>query len=61
MNLNNLRDEAYSIAKMNGWHNEEHSDSHCLMLIITEIAEAVNADRNKTMSKIRWRMNLVMW
>lgn len=45
MNLNNLRDEAYSIAKANGWHEEEHSDSHCFMLIITEIAEAVQADR----------------
>ena len=45
MNLNELRDEAYSIAKANGWHEEEHSDSHCLMLVITEIAEAVQADR----------------
>ena len=45
MNLNELRDEAYSIAKANGWHEEEHSDSHWLMLIITEIAEAVQADR----------------
>lgn len=52
MNLNNLRDEAYSIAKANGWHNEEHSDSHCLMLIITEIAEAVNADRNNNHADI---------
>lgn len=45
MNLNELRDEAYSIAKANGWHEEEHSESHWLMLIITEIAEAVQADR----------------
>lgn len=45
MNLNNLRDEAYSIAKANGWHEEEHSDEHLLMLVITEIAEAVQADR----------------
>lgn len=45
MSLNNLRDEAYSIAKANGWHEEEHSDEHYLMLIITEIAEAVQADR----------------
>ena len=27
MNLNELRDEAYSIAKANGWH-EELSDNH---------------------------------
>lgn len=46
MNLNKLRDEAYSIAKANGWHEEEHSDEHWLMLIITEIAEVVQADRN---------------
>lgn len=46
MNLNELRDEAYSVAKTNGWHEEEHSDKHYLMLIITEIAEAVQADRN---------------
>ena len=45
MNLNESRDEAYSIAKANGWHEEEHSDEHWLMLIITEIAEAVQADR----------------
>lgn len=45
MNLNELRDEAHSIAKANGWHEKEHSDSHLLMLIITEIAEAVQADR----------------
>lgn len=46
MNLNELRDEAYSVAKTNGWHEEEHSDKHYLMLIIAEIAEAVQADRN---------------
>lgn len=45
MNLNELRNEAYSIAKANGWHEQEHNDEHCLMLIITEIAEAVQADR----------------
>ena len=45
MNLNELRNEAYSIAKANGWHEEEHSDEHWLMLVISEIAEAVQADR----------------
>ena len=52
MNLNELRDEAYSIAKANGWHEEEYSDSHFLMLIITEIAEAVNSDRNNKRADI---------
>lgn len=46
MELNKLRDKAYSIAKANGWHEQEHSDEHYIMLIITEIAEAVQADRN---------------
>lgn len=46
MNLNELRDEAYSIAKANGWHEQEYSDEHYLMLIITEVAEAVQADRD---------------
>ena len=45
MNLNELRNRAYSIAKEHGWHDEEQRDEHYLMLIITEIAEAVNADR----------------
>ena len=45
MNLNELKDEAYSIAKANGWHEQEYSDEHSLMLIITEVAEAVQADR----------------
>lgn len=45
MNLNELKDRAYSIAKEHGWHDEEHSDEHLLMLVITELSEAVNADR----------------
>lgn len=45
MNLNELRDRAYAIAKAHGWHEQELSDEHCLMLVITELSEAVNADR----------------
>lgn len=45
MDLNKLRDEAYQIAKEHGWHDKEYSDSHWLMLLITEIAEAVQAHR----------------
>ena len=43
--LNKLRDRAYSIAKAHGFHEKEISDETYLMLIITEISEAVNADR----------------
>ena len=46
MELNKLRDEAYATAKANGWHEQEYSDEHYIMLIITEITEAVQADRN---------------
>ena len=45
MDLNKLRDEAYPNAKANGWNDEEHGNGHLLMLIITEIVEAVQADR----------------
>ena len=43
--LNRLRDEAYTTACNKGFHDEKHSDEHYLMLVITEIAEAVQADR----------------
>lgn len=46
MDLNKLKEEAYAIAKEHGWHDEEYSDEHFLMLIISEIAEAVQADRD---------------
>ena len=46
MNLNELKDRAYKITKAHGWHDKELSDETYLMLIITEIAEAVQADRN---------------
>ena len=45
MNLNELKDRAYKTAKSHGWHDKELSDETYLMLIITEIAEAVQADR----------------
>ena len=45
MNLNELKDRAYKTAKAHGWHDKELSDETYLMLIITEIAEAVQADR----------------
>lgn len=46
MNLNELKDRAYKIAKAHGWHDKKLSDETYLMLIITEIAEAVQADWN---------------
>lgn len=45
MDLEKLKNEAFEIAKAHGWHDEELSGETYLMLIITEIAEAVQADR----------------
>lgn len=52
MNLNDLRDEAFKIACNHGFHDTELSDKHCLMLVITELSEAVESDR-----KGRWFTN----
>lgn len=37
--------QAYDTACKHGFHDKEYSDRHWLMLIITEISEAVEADR----------------
>ena len=37
--------QAYDIACQHGFYEEKLSIEHCLMLVITEIAEAVEADR----------------
>ena len=43
--LNALRDECYKIACDHGFHDEKLSERHYLCLVITELAEAVEADR----------------
>ena len=46
MEINNeLRDRAYQCVCKHGFHDVGYSDEHWLMLIITEISEAVDADR----------------
>lgn len=45
MNLNKLRDKAYQCAVAHGWHDENQSDEHFLCLVISELMEAVEADR----------------
>lgn len=44
--LNMLRDKAYECAKAHGWHDAECTKSHWLCLVISELMEAVEADRN---------------
>lgn len=45
MKFNRLRDKAYKCAKKHGWHEKALSDEHCLCLVISELMEAVEADR----------------
>lgn len=45
MDLQKLSQEAFATAKAHGWHDTGQPDETYLMLIITEIAEAVQADR----------------
>lgn len=46
MNYNELSKRAHSNAISHGFWDKYLSDEHCLMLIVTEIAEMVEADRN---------------
>lgn len=50
--LNDLRDRAYKIACEHGFHDKEQSNGHFLMLVITELSEAVDADRKGRRAKV---------
>lgn len=52
MNLNNLRNKAYKAACEHGFHDKQISDEHCLMLVITELSEAIEADRKACRANI---------
>ena len=45
MNYNELKEKAHSNAVKHGFWENRLSDEHCLMLIITEVGELVEADR----------------
>ena len=45
IDFNELRDRVYKNSCKHGWHLKEHVKPHYIMLIITELSEAVNADR----------------
>ena len=45
MNINELRNQAYRNAVVHGWHEENLSDEHFLCLVISELMEAIEADR----------------
>lgn len=44
--LNELAQEVLAINKANGWGDKPHEVGTNLMLIVSEIAEAMEADRN---------------
>lgn len=44
-NLNELKYKAYHCAVAHGWHEEDLSNEHFLCLVISELMEAVQADR----------------
>ena len=54
MNLNELRDKAYKIACEHGFHNQELSNEHLLCFIISELMEAVEADRKGKRANVDW-------
>lgn len=41
-------DRAYKIACEHGFHDEERSNAHWMMLVVSEIGEMVEADRNNS-------------
>lgn len=45
MDLNKLKQEIHQNAIDKGFWSQDLSDEHCLMLVITEVAEMVEADR----------------
>ena len=45
IDLNALRDGAYKTACEHGFHDQELSNEHCFCLVISELMEAVEADR----------------
>lgn len=51
MDLNEWRDRAYKTACEHGFHDEELSNEHFLCLVISELMEAVEADRKGRLGK----------
>ncbi|MGL5980777.1 MAG: hypothetical protein ACRCZY_07890, partial [Phocaeicola sp.] len=51
--MNNLRDKAYKAAKEKGFYNGNLSDKHYLCLVVTELCEAVQADRSGKRANMR--------
>lgn len=46
MDINKLKEEAYQTAVDHGWYEQKRSVTHHIMMVITELGEAINADRS---------------
>jgi NTP pyrophosphatase (non-canonical NTP hydrolase) len=46
MNLNEIRDKAFACAEKHGFHEKPVNFGERLMLVVSELAEALEADRN---------------
>ena len=53
-NLNILRDKAYKTACEHGFRDQELSNNHFLCLVISELMEAVEADRRGRRANVDW-------
>lgn len=52
MNIKKYIEEAYKTACENGFHDEDKPIEHWLMLVITEVSEAVEADRKNKRANV---------
>jgi hypothetical protein len=61
--LNELKDRAYKNAVAHGWHEEKLSNEHFLCLVISELMEAVEADRKGKRAQVEkfkeWQGNSI--
>ena len=54
VNLQELAAKVHDNAVKHGWWENNHSDEHYLMLVISELAEAIEADRKGRMANAAW-------
>jgi len=52
--LNLLAKEVHENAVKNGFWDDNPSTEHCLMMVVTELSEAVEADRKGKMANLKW-------
>jgi len=57
MTLNELRDEAYTYAKKQGFHEQPTNFGESLMLIVSELSEALEADRKGKRATVKFPYN----